>query len=176
MNRSTVEYGAMRALVALSNKQLAQYVWHFLKEKKARNVQVVYNSSDAIARAQYLPFTHFFIGHHLEDIGGAEFTRFIRMSDGPIAEAPVLMVMSNPSPDMVMECRDVGVTEIMGVPLTGKLLEKHLDHTVLKPKKFVRCDTYIGPDRRRPNCGEYKGAERRKDMIRVAHLQKHVGE
>lgn len=176
MNRSTVDYGAMRALVALSNKQLAQYIWHFLKEKKARNVQVVYNSTDAIARARHLHFTHFFVGHSLEDIGGAEFTRFVRMSDGPIAEAPVFMIMSNPNPDKVMECRDVGATEIMGLPLTGKLLETRLQHTVLKPKKFIRSNTYIGPDRRRPNSADYQGTERRKDMIRVAHLQKNIGE
>lgn len=176
MSRSKIDYTSMQALVALSNKQLAQYIWHFLKEKKAKNVQVVYSSADAIARARHIAFTHFFIGHSLEDIGGPEFTRFVRMSDGPNAEAPVLMIMSNPSPEMVMECRDVGVSEILGVPLTGKLLETRLNHTELKPKKFIRCNTYIGPDRRRPNSINYKGSERRKDMIRVAKLQKQIGE
>ncbi len=162
MNRSVVNYETMRVLVALSNKQLAEYIWHFLKDNGVRNVQVVHHSRDALLRMTSTVFTHFIVGHHLDDAGGPDFTRFIRMCEGAVAEAPVLLVMSNPSAEKVVECRDSGVNEIMVTPITGKLLETRLQHMTAKPKQFIRSATYIGPDRRRPNAPLFEGVDLRK--------------
>lgn len=162
MNRSVVNYETMRVLVAVSNKQLAEYIWHFLKDSGVRNAQVVHHSRDALLRMNTTVFTHFIIGHHLDDAGGPDFTRFIRMCEGPISEAPILMVMSNPNAEKVVECRDSGVNEIMVTPITGKLLETRLIHMAAKPKKFIRSATYIGPDRRRPNAPLFEGVDMRK--------------
>lgn len=171
MNRSVVNYEAMRVLVAISNKQLAEYVWHFLKNSGVRNVQVVHHSRDALLRMNTTVFTHFVLGHHLDDAGGPDFTRFIRMCEGSVSEAPILMVMSNPDADKVVECRDSGVNEIMVTPITGKMLETRLQHMTLKPKKFIRSATYIGPDRRRPNAPLFEGVDMRKYGRETGHEQ-----
>ncbi|MEX0299710.1 MAG: hypothetical protein AB3N28_11625 [Kordiimonas sp.] len=176
MNRSVVNYEAMQVLVAISNKQLAEYVWHFLKDNGAHNVQVVHHSRDAVMRMTSTLFTHFILGHHLDDAGGPDFTRFIRMCEGPVSEAPVLMIMSNPSTGKVVECRDSGVNEVMVTPITGKLLEMRLHHMAVRPKKFIRSATYIGPDRRRPNAPLFEGVDKRKDGVVVDTDQRQPAE
>jgi two-component system chemotaxis response regulator CheY len=176
MSSFRVDYGSMRALVALSNKQLAEYIWHFLKDNGAQQVQLVHHSKDAVSRMRDFKFTHFFVGHHLEEFGGCDFTRFIRMCNGEVAEAPVIMVMSNPDREKVIDARDSGVSEIMSVPFTGKQMEQRLEHLASRPKEFVRTSTYIGPDRRRAHSDNYRGGERRKDSIRVAKLQNQDSE
>ncbi len=170
MIRSGVDYRTMRALVALSNEQLADYVWHFLKGKGADNVQVVHSSKDALNRLRDFQFSHFFVGHHLEEFGGPAFARFIRMSSGRVSEAPIILLMSNPDHEKVAESRDSGVSEIMGIPFTGIQLDERLKHISKRPKEFIRTTSYIGPNRRRVAPGNYSGPERRAG-IRVAHLQ-----
>ena len=176
MGRFGVNFQAMRVLVALSNKQLADYIWHFLKDNGAENVQLVHHSKDAVSRMDQHEFTHFFVGHHLEDFGGPDFARFIRMSNGAAAEAPIIMIMSNPDREKVMDSRDSGVTEIMSIPFTGLQLEERLSFLTTKPKKFIRANAYIGPDRRRVAAFAYRGTERRRDVVRVAKLQKAARE
>lgn len=171
MSRFGVDFRSMKALVALSNVQLAEYIWHFLKDNGADTVQLVHHSKDAVSRMRDFTFTHFFVGHHLEEFGGPDFARFIRMCDGKMSEAPIIMIMSNPDREKVIESRDSGVSEIMSIPFTGLQLEERLGYVAAKPKEFIRTSTYIGPNRRRVNAQGYKGPERRKSM-RVAHLQK----
>ncbi|PCI63355.1 MAG: hypothetical protein COB37_05185 [Kordiimonadales bacterium] len=161
MTGRRVDFGAMKVLVALSNKQLADYVWHFLKNNGAGHVQLVHHSKDAVSRMRDFDFTHFFIGHHLEEFGGPDFSRFIRMTDGPVAEAPIIMIMSTPDIEKVVDSRDAGVSEIMSVPFTGKQLEERLVAVSGKPKEFIRTSTYIGPSRRRFK-KEFQGEDRRK--------------
>jgi len=171
MGRFGVNFQAMRALVALSNKQLADYIWHFLKDNGAENVQLVHKSKDAVNRMGQDEFTHFFIGHHLEQFGGPDFARFIRMSNGSPAEAPIIMIMSNPDREKVVDSRDSGVSEIMSIPFTGIQLEERLAFVAAKPKEFIRSSTYIGPDRRRAATFTYRGSERRHGLVRVAKYQ-----
>lgn len=176
MGRIGVNFQTMRALVALSNKQLADYIWHFLKDNGAENVQVVHHSKDAVSRMGEHEFTHFFIGHHLEQFGGPDFARFIRMGNGAPAEAPIIMIMSNPDREKVLDSRDSGVTEIMSIPFTGQQLEERLAVSTIKPKEFIRASTYIGPNRRRVGTFAYRGAERRHNMVRVAKIQQATRE
>jgi len=172
MGRLGVNFGAMRALVALSNEQLADYIWHFLKDNGAHNVKVVHHSNDAVNHMVQHEFTHFFIGHHLKEFGGPDFARFIRMSNGAPSEAPIIMIMSDPDRAKVMDSRDSGVTEIISIPFTGQQLEERLSFIAAKPKKFIRATSYIGPDRRRAKTFAYRGVERRQQIVREAKPQK----
>ena len=162
MNRFGIDFGAMRALVAISNKQLAQYIWHFLMDYGAHKVQVVHHSKDAVSAMASHEFTHFFVGHHLEQFGGVDFARFIRMNSGPMSEAPILLIVSNPDREKVLECRDAGVNEIMSAPINGLQFGKHLAHMSADTREFVRASAYIGPDRRRAGDQAYKGTDRRR--------------
>ncbi len=168
MGNAGVAFGAMRALVALSNKQLAEYIWYFLRENGAGMVQQVHHSNDALKRIQQENFTHLFVGHHLEDIGGSEFTKFVRMANGPLAKAEILMIISEPDREKIVTARDSGVSEILTLPLTGKQLKQRLNHSAGNSRDFIRSNAYLGPCRRRSFNPNFKGRERR---INVEYLQ-----
>jgi hypothetical protein len=62
-----------------------------------------------------------------------------------------------------MAARDAGVTEILAKPITAQNLMLRIAEVVDKPRAFVRCETYFGPDRRRRNVADYAGPWRRHD-------------
>ncbi|WP_262690783.1 response regulator [Kordiimonas aestuarii] len=156
-----MNYSAMHALVALSNKQLGETLWHYLKEFGAGTVQLVSTPEDAEHRMSEFTFTHFFIDYDLGVNGGDDFAKFIRMCDGPMAEAAIVMIMPQPSADKVYGARDGGVNEILELPLTARQLYSRLKYIAAHPKPFVRAGAYIGPCRRREAMNVYHGTERR---------------
>ena len=156
-----MNYRSMHALVALSNKQLGETLWHYLKEFGAGMVQLVSRPEDAVRRMHDFSFTHFFIDYDFGENGGADFARFVRLCDGPVAEASIVLIMQQPSADKVFTARDAGVNEILGLPLTAKQLDGRLRYLAAHPKPFIRASSYIGPCRRRQAMGVYHGVERR---------------
>jgi two-component system, chemotaxis family, chemotaxis protein CheY len=63
----------------------------------------------------------------------------------------------------VEAARDAGVTEFLAKPITAHNLFARIAEIVERPRAFVRCDTYFGPDRRRHQIDDYAGPWRRKD-------------
>ena len=162
-----MDYRGMKALVAVANKQVSQYLWHFLNAAGAAQVHSVETSKDALTSINSAPCTHYFIGYTMPDLGGPGLARFIRMSHGGVANASIVMLIGDPSPQKVIDSRDAGVNEIMGLPLSGKALGERLAHMAVNPKEFIRCDTFIGPCRRRLHSGPFKGLDRRR--VRHSH-------
>lgn len=167
MSSKLVDYSNMNALVAHPNHQLAEYIWHFLRDKGAANVQVAHHSKSVLPRLASLDFTHMIIGYALDDIGGPDFARLVRMLDSKTAEAPIIMVLTNPSVQKVLECRDAGVNEVIITPLTGNQIHRRLHHIISRPKRFIRSDSYIGPERRRASASLFAGIERRQNSSRL---------
>jgi len=157
-----VDYRAMKVLVALSNKQLGETIWHYLKDSGVGQVQLVDTMKEAVHRMQAFQFTHFFLDFDFGDHGGADFAKFIRMCDGAVSEAPIVMIMPAPSKEKVFAARDAGVNEILGLPLTAKQMDTRLQYLSSQPKPFVRAATYIGPCRRREAMQVFHGKERRR--------------
>ena len=83
MQTSIVDYGALTALVAFSNAQLGQTVWHFLRDQGVGGGRLVTSTRDAVARMEQGRFSLIFVDYDLPDFGGADFVKFVRMCDGP---------------------------------------------------------------------------------------------
>jgi hypothetical protein len=63
----------------------------------------------------------------------------------------------------VEAARDAGVTEFLAKPITAHTLFSRIAEIVERPRAFVRCDSYFGPDRRRRAIEDYAGPRRRKE-------------
>ncbi|TNE62411.1 MAG: hypothetical protein EP335_12530 [Alphaproteobacteria bacterium] len=161
MSTARLEFERMRVLIALSNPQLAEFILHYLKDNRVGAVQLAQSTPVALNRLKDGRFTHFFLDYEFGDRGGADFARFMRVMDGPMAEAPIMMIIPNPDRAKVFSARDSGVNEILGLPLTAKLLQTRLAHMTNNPKPFIRAPGYIGPCRRRDPAQIYHGDERR---------------
>ena len=61
----------------------------------------------------------------------------------------------------VAAARDAGVNSFLAKPISGRSLVEHILAAVNDVRPFVRCDSFHGPDRRRPLSRLYGGPWRR---------------
>lgn len=99
---------------------------------------------------------------------GIAFTRELRNSHAsPNPYLPVIMVTGHTAREQVLAARDAGVTEFLAKPVTARNLFLRIAAIVERPRPFVRCAGYFGPDRRRHNDAFYVGPWRRhEDAVR----------
>jgi PleD family two-component response regulator len=100
----------------------------------------------------------------MERLDGIAFTRKVRQSDkSPDPFVAILMVTGHTERAKIEAARDAGVTEFLAKPITAQGLLGRLAKIVDRPRPFVRCDAYFGPDRRRRAGNPPTGLRRRRD-------------
>ena len=100
----------------------------------------------------------------MKPVDGIEFTLQVRNSpDSPNPYVPIIMVTGHTEKSRVEAARDAGVTELLAKPITVANLAQRLIEIVDRPRAFVRCPGYFGPDRRRHQPKGYVGPFRRRD-------------
>ncbi len=100
----------------------------------------------------------------MKPVDGIAFAREIRMSeDSPNPYVPIIMVTGHTEKHRVEAARDAGVTEFLAKPITAQNIFLHIAEIVERPRPFVRCDNYFGPDRRRKHIEDYAGPWRRRE-------------
>jgi len=86
----------------------------------------------------------------MEPMNGLELTRYIRRAPkSPNRFMPIIMLTGYGAPERVQAARDAGVSEFIVKPLTAAALFQRVMSVVQKPRPFVRCEPFFGPDRRR---------------------------
>ncbi len=100
----------------------------------------------------------------MERMDGIEFAKKIRRSpDTPDPFVPIIMVTGHTEQARIEAARDAGVTDFLAKPITAQVLLQRLAKIIDRPKPFVRCDAYFGPDRRHRAPEAYTGPLRRWD-------------
>lgn len=99
---------------------------------------------------------------HMQPVNGIDLTREIRNNPmSPDRMVPVILVTGYSALTRVAQARDAGVTEFMVKPFSANDLAKRLAYVINKPRDFIDCPTYFGPDRRRKKTPDYPGPFRR---------------
>jgi CheY-like chemotaxis protein len=100
----------------------------------------------------------------MEPVNGIELTKEIRNNTlSPNRTVPIILVTGYSAIQRVSEARDAGVTEFLVKPFSANDIAKRLAYVINKPRDFIDCDTYFGPDRRRLENKDYKGPFRRQE-------------
>jgi CheY-like chemotaxis protein len=100
----------------------------------------------------------------MKPMDGIEFTRIVRNHEhSPNPFVPIIMISGHTEKHRVEAARDAGVTEFLAKPITAHNLFARIAEIIERPRAFVRCDTYFGPDRRRRQIDDYAGPWRRKE-------------
>jgi two-component system chemotaxis response regulator CheY len=94
---------------------------------------------------------------------GIALTNQIRKGSSPNPYVPIIMVTGHTKRARVEAARDAGVTEFLAKPITVQNLTARLMEIVERPRPFVRCGSYFGPERRRRKLETYTGPWRRKE-------------
>ena len=112
---------------------------------------------------------------HMEPMNGIELTREIRTNTiSPNRMVPVILVTGYSAMSRVAEARDAGVTEFLVKPFSANDLAKRIAYVINKPRDFIDCPDYFGPDRRRRVTPNYKGPFKREEDKSSAHSSKQA--
>ena len=105
-------------------------------------------------------------------MNGLEFSRKVRTGDhSPNPFVPIIMITGHTEKHRVEEARDAGVTDFLAKPITAHSLFSRIAEIVERPRAFVRCEAYFGPDRRRKTLDSYAGPWRRHDDFQDIQVQ-----
>jgi CheY-like chemotaxis protein len=96
------------------------------------------------------------------DLDGLIFTKALRRSNFSCRKAPVIMITGQATPAAILGARDAGVHEFLRKPYTNKDLVRRLEAAIIRPRGWIEGVRYVGPDRRRFNSAEYRGARKRR--------------
>ena len=160
-----INFNRLRFLVIDDNAHMRLILRTLLHSFGTREV---YEAEDGAAGLE--AFTHYTPDIVLTDwtmpiFDGLELAQMIRQ---PGANAnpyvPIIMLTGHSEKKRVVSARDAGVTEFLAKPITAQSLYSRIAEIMERPRAFIRCDTYFGPDRRRKAIdNNYTGPWRRQD-------------
>lgn len=102
------------------------------------------------------------VDYVMAPLDGVDFTRTVRQSaDSKNPYLPVIMVSGHSDMVRVKAARDAGVNEFITKPMIIRSLITRLNNVVMKPRPYIRCQSFIGPDRRRRADANFQGPYQR---------------
>ncbi|UDF04786.1 response regulator [Asticcacaulis sp. AND118] len=156
------DYGTLKILLVEDNQHMRSIVLAILKGSGIRDVREARDGAEAFDILRQFPADIALVDFNMYPIDGVEFTRMLRTaSDSVNPYLPVVMITGHSERSRVVEARDAGVNEFVAKPLTARALLSRLDAVVMRPRPYIRCAAYFGPDRRRKIDPAYNGPFRR---------------
>ncbi len=153
--------GELDALVVDDNAHMRTLLTAVLKAFGIVHIRQASNASEASAHiSKYVP-DFAIVDYLMPPDDGIEFVQQIRQGGENIRYLPVVLVTSYAERECVERARDAGVTEFLVKPITPKGVFRRIEEIVVRPRPFIRCDTYFGPDRRRRSDPNFTGPFRR---------------
>jgi two-component system chemotaxis response regulator CheY len=154
----------LKVLVVEDNQHMRSLLRSLLNSLGVRDVHEAGNGGAALDVLREKKCDLILTDLAMQPMDGLEFARDVRTSDkssNPFV--PIIMITGHTEKHRVVAARDAGVTEFLAKPITAQSLFTRIAEIVDRPRAFVRCDTYFGPDRRRRTLENYAGPWRRHD-------------
>jgi two-component system, chemotaxis family, chemotaxis protein CheY len=162
MSGGAFEY--LKALIVEDNQHMRTLLKTLLNALGIKHIFEATNGADAFIILRERKPDLILTDLSMKPIDGIAFTREVRMSDdSPNPYVPIVMVTGHTERHMVETARDAGVTEFLAKPITAQNIFLRIAEIVERPRPFVRCETYFGPDRRRKHTEDYAGPWRRRE-------------
>jgi DNA-binding response OmpR family regulator len=149
-------------LVVDRNQHMRELMVGILRAFGARDIRWSGNYNDAKEAINAKPPEILFTSWKLDPTNGVELTREIRWSDKEALKfIPIIMVSANGEEGKVLQARDAGINEFIVKPYAAATVLSRMHAVIMKPRGYVKTETFFGPDRRRTTAFEYSGDERR---------------
>lgn len=162
MSDASIE--SLRALVVEDNVHMRALIRSVMYALGFKNIREADNGDTAFAFLKEESVDLILTDLSMPVMDGIAFIREVRTSpESPNPYVPIIMVTGHTERHRVEAARDAGVTEFLAKPLTVQKLLLRVLEIVERPRPFVRCAGYFGPDRRRRSDQPYDGPWRRKD-------------
>jgi CheY-like chemotaxis protein len=155
---------SLKLLLVEDNMQMRVLLRQLVISLGITDVVEATNGKDALAITQDSHVDLILTDLSMQQMDGIEFTKAVRLSsESTNPYVPIIMVTGHSERHRVEAARDAGVTEFLAKPITTKNLFLRITEIVERPRSFVRCSDYFGPDRRRRWHDTYQGPRRRQD-------------
>ncbi len=161
---SGAAFDHLKALIVEDNEHMRALLRSLLMALGMKNVFEAENGAEAFAVLREKSPDLVLTDLTMKPVDGIDFTREVRLSrESPNPYVPIIMVTGHTERHRVETARDAGVTEFLAKPITAQNLFLRIAEIVERPRSYVRCDGYFGPDRRRRAEETYTGPGRRHD-------------
>lgn len=153
---------SLHVLLADDNPNMRAIIATMLKSVGVGRVTETEDGSAALKLLHKHTIDIAIVDFRMEPMDGVAFTRAVRNeADSANPFLSVIMMTGHSERIRVTEARDAGVTEFVAKPVRAKTLLARIEAVILRPRDFVRCPGYFGPDRRRTRTPGYQGPFRR---------------
>lgn len=157
-------FETLKALIVEDNAHMRTLLRALLNSAGIKQIVEAANGQSALIQLREQKSDLVLTDLAMKPMDGLEFTRRVRNDEhSPNAFVPIIMITGHTEKYRVEAARDAGVTEFLAKPITAHNLFTRIAEIVERPRAFVRCDNYFGPDRRRHGLDDYAGPWRRQD-------------
>lgn len=144
------DWSAKRFLILEKTPFACQIVADVLHSQHAINVGTALTVVEAVSYLRAHKVDLFIFEPDLDDQSGLDAVKDVRQEgDQFFREVPIIMLVSNPSKELIKRARDLGVDEIVAKPFSPNDLALRLNAALNHQRPFVDAKKYAGPDRRR---------------------------
>lgn len=153
----------LKALVVEDNQHMRTLLRSLLNALGVTAVFEATNGEDAFALLRDKQPDLILSDLSMKPMDGIAFAKEVRTSkSSPNPYIPIIMVTGHTERHRIEAARDAGVTEVLAKPITAGNLFQRIGEIVDRPRPFVKCPNYFGPDRRRHVTEDYAGPFRRR--------------
>jgi len=161
---SGVGFETLKALIVEDNAHMRALLRALLNSAGIMDIAEATNGRTAIDLLRQRKSDLVLSDLAMKPMDGLEFTRHVRNHEhSPNPFVPIIMITGHTEKHRVEAARDAGVTEFLAKPITAQNLFARIAEIVERPRAFVRCENYFGPDRRRRPIEDYAGPWRRQE-------------
>lgn len=158
--------GTLHILLVDDNANMRSIMAAMLKSVGVGRISEAENRNQAFDLAHRHVIDIAIVDFRMEPVDGVALTRLLREeATSPHPYLPIIMMTGHSERSRVTEARDAGVNEFVTKPVIISDLMKKIEAVILKPRAFVRTETFFGPDRRRTIMLDYEGPFRRKSDL-----------
>ena len=156
--RKSFQLGNLAFLVVDDNPQTRRLLRSMLRSFGVNTIEEAEDGDEALEILKEYPADIVLCNWEMVPTNGIEFTRRVRKDKGgPNPYVPIIMVTGYTEQARVKTARDAGINEFLTKPVSPSSLYQRIEAVIDRPRKFIRCGTYCGPDRQRRRAGTYEG-------------------
>ncbi len=157
-----------RVLVADPNMATSYLLIDMLKGMGAHRCLQISTTRKALELCVEFQPQLIFVEYSGPNLDGTAFTSRLRRSAMLVRKAPVIVLSADTREASIKLARDAGAHEFLCKPFAAAQVFRRVQNVALKPRPWVESDTYVGPDRRRFNSGDFEGRRKRKADVAAA--------
>ncbi len=171
---SRIDCAAISLLIVEDNDASRRLIVELLRAAGFNNLTAARDAEEAQQLIREQAPDLLLLDWNLPGMSGIELTKKIRASavtpDRHFSDPklPIVMLTGRQRAQDVQEARNAGVNEFVVKPFSTTTLLRGISGALVKKRRFVVNEAFIGPDRRRRKAGLYPGLLRREEDIEVA--------